>query len=240
MIFNHLTSKQTLYADALYWSGANSATYLIDDFTRNANFAYDRVVSLIQKNDTRWKWSDSNNSTQDIATTDIVANQDNYTMEVEHLKILRVRMKKSDGSFITLIPIDRRQADDDLLNTYGDPKYYDKQGMSLKPLPIPNYSSTAGLEVEFQGGPNYFLVTDTTKEPGFNSLFHRLISLYASYDWLLENATAKNPMLHKILRVEKRIAEMEADLEDHYVNRDVDDAPTLRPKRVNRNNGLSL
>jgi len=50
-------------------------------------------------------------------------------------------------------------------------------------------------------------------------------------------------MSHKINRVEKRIAEMETDVEDHFVNRDVDDAPTLKPKPSTtnyKNYGLRL
>lgn len=240
MIFNHATNKQTLYQDALYWSGANTSTYGIDDFTRNANFAMDRVVSLIKKNDTRWKWADNNNTDIDIGVSDIVANQDNYTLEVDFTEISRVRMKGADGVWITLKPIDRRDADDGLLSTYGNPEYYDKKGLSIFPLPIPNYSSVDGLEVEFQGGVNYFINSDTTKEPGFNPLYHRLVSIYSAYDWLVDKATINNPLTHKINRAKERIMELEAELENHYCNRDIDDVAILKPRVSNRNAGLSL
>lgn len=240
MIFNHATSKQTLYRDAINFAGANTGTFTIDDFTLKANFAYDRVVALIQKNDTRWKWIDSNKSERDVCISDIEANREDYTMEITHLKVLRIRVKDSQGNWVTLKPIDDRDADDDLLNTYGNPEYYNKDGMSILPLPIPNYSMTDGLEVKVQTGPEYFESTDTDKEPGFNPLFHRLISMYAALDWLIDNATAKNPLTHKINRVKERILEAEFELGEHYSSRDVDDVPILKPKRRNLNTGLSL
>lgn len=240
MIFNHATSKQTLYEDALYWAGANKSTYTIDEFTRNANFGLDRAISLIKKNDKRWKWADNNNPNMDVGVTDLVATQDNYTLEVDMFEVTRLRVKGPDGNWITLKPIDNRDASDDLLNTYGTPEFYDKQGLSIIPLPIPNYSADEGFEIHFGGGPVYFETTDTDKEPGFNPLYHRLISLYAALDWLVDKSTVKNPLTHKINRVKERITEMEMELESHYQNRDEDDVPILKPKRSNRNVGLSL
>lgn len=242
MEFNDVTNEQGLYQDALYLTGANSGTFDIKDFTRSANFAQNRATSKIFKADSRWKHSDANNPDRDIATSDLVANQDNYSIEVSHLKIKRVRMKNSNGEWVTLTPVDRREVPDSVLNSYGNPKYYDKDGMSILPFPIPNYSTSgnSGIEIEFQRGPVYFLHTDTDKMPGFASPYHRLISLYPAQDWLLANATRQNPLTHRINLVNTLIKELEADLEGHYLNRDVDEAPTLKTKQRAKNYGLSL
>lgn len=230
MEFNDTINEQGLYQDALYLSGANSSTFDIKDFTRMANFAQNRVTSKIFKNDNRWKHSDSNNVERDIATTDLVANQPDYSILTSHLKIKRVRMKNSNGDLITLTPCDRRDMSDDILQSYGTPQYYDKDGMSILPFPIPDYSSTGktGIEVEYQRGPAYFVATDTVRMPGFASPFHKLVSLYCAQDWLLAHATRQNPLTHRINLVNSLIKELEFDLEDHYLNRDVDDAPRLK------------
>lgn len=242
MEFNDVTNEQGLYQDALFLTGANSATFDIKDFARSANFAQNRVTSKIQQCDNRWKHSDANNPDRDIATGDLVANQDNYSIETSHLKIKRIRMKDSNGQLITLIPVDRRDVPDGLINSYGSPKFYDKDGMSILPFPIPDYSTSgnSGIEIEYQRGPVYFLATDTDKMPGFASPYHRLVSLYPSQDWLLANATRLNPLTHRINLVNTLIKELEADMMDHYANRDVDDAPTLKTKKVVRNHGLNL
>lgn len=242
MEFSNPTTEEGLYEDALWLTGSDSTTFDIKDFTRAANFALNRVTSKIFKNDNRWKHSDSNNPDRDIATSDLVANQEDYSMEVSHLKIKRVRMKDANGTLVTLKPVDRRDLSDDILNSTGTPQYYDKDGMSILPFPIPDYSTTgnSGIEIEFQSGPLFFVATDTTKQPGFASLFHRLISLYPAQDWLLSNATRQNPLTHRINLVNALIKELEADLESHYLNRDVDDAPTLKIKKSRKNYGLQL
>jgi hypothetical protein len=161
-------------------------------------------------------------------------------MDVSHLKIRRLRVKDKNGEYKTLKPIDRRDADDDLLNATGEPEFYDKDGMSIVLLPLNDYSATDGMELEFQRGAVYFLTTDTTKQPGFATPYHRLVSLYPAQDWLLANATRQNPLTHRINLVNAYIKELETDLEDHYLNRDTDEAPTLKFRRPYRNNGLRL
>jgi len=240
MKINPTTTEDSLYKDTLYWTGANTATFTIEDFIRSANFAQDIVVSKIFKSNARWKFDDSNNSDRPIGVANLVANQDNYTIDVTHLKINRVRIKTDTGEWKTLTPIDRRDADDDLLNSTGTPEYYDKDGMSLTFYPMADYSYTGGVELEFQRGAVSFTITDTDTEPGFASQFHRLVSLYPAIDWLTSNSTAKNPLTHRINIVNTKIKEMESDLEEYFRNRDKDEAPTMRPKRIIRNNGLSL
>lgn len=229
-----------LYQDALFWTGQNTGTFPIAEFTPLANQAQNRVVALIQENDSKWKWRDSNSGSRDIGVTDLVANQEDYTMEVYHMKIKEVRIKDKNGNWKTLIAKDRRELSDDQKNATGEPETYDKDGDSIIPNPLADYSSTGGMEVHYQAGPVYFLKTDTTKKPGFCSLFHRLVSMYASMDWLISNSTAKNPLSHKITRLEGAIFKMEQNLITHYLGRDEDEAPILRPKRTFRNNGLSL
>lgn len=240
MTLNDTTNEQGLYQDALYLTGANTATFTIKDFTRLANQAQNRVVSLIQENDRRWKWADSNNGTRDIGVTNIVSGQDNYTMEVYHLKIREIRVLNKNGEWKTLTSKDRRLMTDTEKNASGEPESYDVDGNSLMLYPTPDYSATSGLEIHYQGTPDDFEATDTTKEPGFCPLFHRLVSLYPSQDWLLANSTAQNPMTHKINNVENLINKMEYSLVEHYRSRDEDEAPKFYLKRTYRNNGLNL
>jgi len=240
MEFNDTVNEQGLYQDALFWTGANSATFTIEDFVRLANQAQNKAVGLIKYNDRKWKWSDSNNGTRDIGQTNLVANQESYTMEVYQMGIKEIRIKDKDGNWKTLTARDRRLLTDDEKNAVGEPETYDVDGAVITPNPLADYSSTLGFEIYYQRGPVYFVKTDTTKQPGFCSLFHRLVSMYASMDWLISNSTAKNPMSHKINRLADAIKEEEFKLVEHYQNRDEDEAPILVPKRTFRNHGLSL
>ena len=139
-----------LYSDARFWCGianTDTTTYPLADFTRNANFALDRVSSLIMK------WDDTNNTDLPIATTSLVASQQDYGIAVGHLKVLKVRIKDQQGNWVSLDPINRRDlTDSQLTTTAGDPKRYDKVGNSLFLYPKPSYASSGGLEVQFQRG----------------------------------------------------------------------------------------
>ena len=226
--FYNLTDKElSLYHDALYWAKANSTQLPVDpDFTRFANMALDTVDALIKKSDAVWEWDDSNNTDLPIATSDLVANQEDYSVPVTHAKILRVRVKDQGGSWVTLEPVDRRQVSDSELNDSGTPSKYDKIGNSIFPIPKSSYSSTGGIEVQFQRGASYFTTSDTTKTPGFAVQFHRLISLYAALDY-----TDRNSMDRQSIKIRERIKEMREDLMDYYATRDHDSNPSLRVRK---------
>ena len=101
-----------LYSDARFWCGianTDTTTYPLADFTRNANFALDRVSSLIMK------WDDTNNTDLPIATTSLVASQQDYGIAVGHLKVLKVRIKDQQGNWVSLDPINRRDLTDSQL-----------------------------------------------------------------------------------------------------------------------------
>lgn len=218
--------------DIYFLTGANTGSYPIADLTANVNRAYDKVASLIMRSDGRWQWSDTNNTEYDIGSTDLNDGQQDYPLDVDYLKIHRVEILTPDGSKVKLIPFDQRDLQDESLGGFldggGTPKYYDKQADALFLYPEPNYDSTGGLTVWTQRGPSYFITTDTSKSPGFNSLYHRYLSLAASYDYAMKNGL-KN---RDIIRGE--MAVIEEDLKEDYSMRDKDEHITLSALTRNR------
>lgn len=227
MQFNSHADNADLYSDARFWCGiANTDTtsYPLVDFTRNANFALDRAVALVMKSDGKWQYDDTNNTDLPIATTSLVASQQDYGLAVTHLKVQRVRIKDQQGNWITLDPIDRRDlTDSQLTAAAGDPKKYDKVGNSFFLHPKPSYASSSGLEVQFQRGASYFITTDTTKTPGFATHFHRLVSLYAALDYCEVNSLDK-----RAAKIRANIQVLEAELVTHYSSRDADAKVSLK------------
>ena len=66
----------------------------------------------------------------------------------------------------------------------------------------------------FNRAPLTFLKTDTTKKPGFASIFHEVLSLGATYDW--EKAKGKgNPE-----QTMRDIMQYKRDIKRHYGRRD--------------------
>mgnify|MGYP001571696632 CR=1 FL=1 len=238
MIFNGETNELDLVHDVRYLCGLlsdDTIRYPLKDITRNCNFAVDKVVSLIFRSDSRWQWDDINNTDLPIGTTNLVSGQVDYAIATTHLKIHKVRIKDSSGNWVSLTSVDRGElTDGQLTATAGDPKRYDKVGNSIYLYPTPNYSSSNGLEVQFQRGGSYFIYTDTTKEPGFASQFHRLISLYAALDYC-----ETNQIIGKVNMIKAKIGNppdptsglvgtgLEGELVIFYSQRAGDEKPSL-------------
>lgn len=214
------TNGLDLSTDIDFWCDTNDTSFPQAKKILNANFALDDVVAQIMRADGRWKWDDTNNSDLPVGTTSLVASQQDYSIATTHLKILKVRAKDGAGNWYTLDPVDRANLTDADLDTTvtGVPVKYTKQGNSFYLYPIPNYSSSGGLSVEFQRGASYFAVGDTTKEPGFASMFHRLISLKVSEKYCMKNNLARLPA------IQNEILKLEALLGDFYARRN-DDEP---------------
>lgn len=232
MQFNSETNQQDICSDIDFWASTDSVTYPIEDKTRNANFALSRVTTKIMKADRTWKHVSNNATSIPIAVTSLEAGVDNYSLASTHLKILRVRIKGPDGVYRTVTARDRKGISDEILNTPGTPTSYDKIGGSLMPVPVPNYSADEGIEIEYQPGADYFLVTDTSKEPGFNADFHRLVSLYAARDYCALHAK------DRLQLIDVEIQRYEQDIIDFFASRDIDDEPAFNVKKTNR--GISL
>lgn len=225
LVFNDTSTKLGLIQvceDEVFgnYGDISSNSDRLYQFTRLINEAFNRVTSLILQSNGRWQWDDSNYTDFPIGTTNLVttvgSEQQDYEFAVTHLKILGVEVKDVNGNWINLTPIDQLDLSNsgnsvtDFLRTAGMPMYYDKIGRSvfLYPKPLGTaVTSTAGLKVRFQRPPSYFVYTDTTKVPGFNSLYHELIALIAS----------RNYAMSKTLSVAKGLAERVQIAEDALI-----------------------
>lgn len=207
-----------------------------------ANNALDRVTSLIMQSDGRWEWDDENNTDLPIATTSLVSGQQDYSLAITHLQITRVEIQDNvtpTAGWHKLSTIDQKDIFDDALenfpgvtdaqssSTNGLPLYYDKLGNSLFLYPAPNYSQTASLKVYFKRPPSYFLTSDTTKSPGFNSLYHELIPLWVSYNYAIANGKGNANLLMAQIQLK------EDALKGDYDLRDKDDQPRLQARPMN-------
>lgn len=193
-----------------------------------ANNALERIVALINSADGRWQFDDTNNTDLPIATTDIVTNQQDYSLATSHLEITRAEIQDSSGNWSKLMPIDQadiyNQSLTDFLKTAGTPIYYDKIGNSVFLYPKPNYSQAASLKLYFERGPSYFATTDTTKTPGFNTLFHDLIPLWVAYNFAIANGKQNAQGLMQ------EITMREDAMTEYYALRSHDDPIQLRAR----------
>lgn len=239
MKFKDTTNKQGLIEDIdfLIWGSSNTFhdQYSIEDRTRNINMMYSEVITLLLDADPNWKWTDKNRSKYPVGTIDLVGGRAKYSFPDDIITINRLRIKTKQGNYKTLEPVARRDVADGNLDDSGTPDNYYKIGDAVFLVPEPDYSATSGIEIQIQREPNYFNASDTDKEPGFDRLFHRYLSVGAALRY-----ASSNDMNEKAQQLRAEKQEIAQQIEDHYEGRGDDKKPSLGLKRKNpRHYGLN-
>jgi len=211
-------------------------TNLLARFTRYINDGLNRVQSVILASDTRWQFDDSNYTDYPIGNTDLVAGQQDYTLDDAQMKIEHVYVKDANGDFRVVLPIDELDikasgvSPTEFMESDGLPKYYDKKANALFLYPAPaaaDVTTSGGLRVAHQRGPSYFATSDTTKSPGIPELYHALIYRIAAFNYFIDSVQTSQAKNMKVM-----IEEEEERIKAFYNTRDKDDRPQLRVKRV--------
>lgn len=220
---------QDIIAKTYFLTNTNASSFPIAQLTVEANNAYERVVSLILQSDGRWQWDDTNYTDLPIATTGLVADQQDYSLSVTHLEITRVELLDQTGNWQLLKPFDQVQLFNssltDFMKSSGTPMYYDKLANSILLYPKPNYTQSASLKLYFKRPPSLFVVSDTDKVPGFNSLYHDLIPLWAAFNYATANGLSNASLLMN------QITQKEDALKEDYALRAKDEHIRLAPRR---------
>lgn len=234
MIFSDPTGGQGIVQEIDFLVNTDSVKFPIEDKTRIINRWYEREAGRILETDGRWQFDDTNFTTLPIATTNLVSGQQDYSFAVRFLRIDRMEIQDTNGNWRWLQPLDqndvRRQSLTELGNQTGVPLNYDKLADSVFLYPRPNYNATSGLKAYFQRSADLFATTDTTKEPGFASIFHKLLCLGPA----VEYAKANGLNNAKISMYEKEIEIMENDLKEFYGKRSKDEQVSLQTSASKR------
>lgn len=204
---------------------ADTTTYPAADLLRRINTAYEETVGMILGLDGLWQFDDTNYTSFPVATTALVASQNDYSFDSSMLEIERVEVLDAQGNYQLLEPIDISQipyAVSEFYETDGMPAHYDKQGGSLLLYPAPataNVTLAAGLKVYFQRTASVYTsaeVTTGTKQPGFASPYHVILAFKAALPFAMAYKPQRVPLILQ------RIAALEQGLKEHYGRREKD------------------
>ncbi|MHA1483136.1 MAG: phage adaptor protein, partial [Candidatus Heimdallarchaeaceae archaeon] len=208
---------------------------LLKRFTTDINTYYKRANSWIWESTGTWEYDDSNYTDMPIATTTLVADQQDYEIPSTAQKIDRVEVLDSAGNYQRIKPIDKSeitsQSMSEFLKTAGMPVYYDLVGRSILLYPKPataSVTTTKGLKLYFSRNIVAFGTSDTTTAPGFVNNFHRLLSLGASYDYCISFEIGEKANFLK-----GQLNEMKDELKNFYGSRHRDMKTRIKPKRRN-------
>lgn len=196
----------------------------------------DRITGYAIGADRRFQWDDTNHSKLPIGTTNLVANQSDYSFLTDEqgnriLNLTRIEVQDSNGTWRVLAPRDitsDMEAQDELLRTASLPTEYDKIADNIiRLVPKPSASVTSGLKFYFQRTASYFVAADTTKEPGVSPLLHRGFVIASAYDIALTLGLSNLQALSVELQKE------EQKMKDAFATRNTDEDICFTPITIN-------
>jgi len=246
MLYNDTSGGQGLVQDAEDLTGLGDGAIsgnstLLKTFTRYMNQWYLKAIAWLLESNPYWKWDDSNYTDFPEGTTDLVADQKDYELPVAasgdnastFLKLQELTVLDASGNESPLVHTTEKES---VLNeqypTSGLPKFYKLVNKSVKVWPSPNASNTTltdGFKVYYQRTPDLFKTTDTTQEPGIPSLYHRILSMGASYDYSIIH----NPDIASALRGELSVKEQ--GIKSFHAQANQDDRINIVPRAAREN-----
>lgn len=187
MQWNGETNNQDIVSLMNDLVNMDDVEYPLINKSRDANIVLREIWGWIHQAYGGWMYDDSNNTVNfPTATTALVLNQKDYNIPSEALTVRGVEiLTKSGGSWQKLTPKTEEQirdiiAEKQFLNVPSSPMYYTPYANSLRIYPAANYAQAASLRISYDRGTVTFLPTDTTKSPGFNSLYHEAVAFGAA------------------------------------------------------------
>lgn len=219
MTFNSDANGQDLVTLLNDLTGMDNNVYSLQAKTRDMNRANRAIWTWIHEAYGGWQYDDKNNTSDfPTAKSDLVSGQTDYSIPTEANTVIGVEVKNTSGVWerlqqLTVEQIQDHQAEAEFNKTASQPRWYRPIGNSIKIYPASNYSQTASIRVIYDRETNSFLPTDTTKTPGFDSVFHEAVAIgggayFSSYKTIAQMASLQGQWLD----YERRIKE-------HYSSR---------------------
>jgi hypothetical protein len=215
----------------------DSTQYPTSRIVNSVNNYHDTVTGFAIGADRRFQWDDTNHSKLPIGTTNLVANQSDYSFLTDEqgnsiLNLTRIDILDASGIYRQLAVIDQAQIDmalDQYNIPAGLPLEYDKIADNIIRLyPKPAVSVTDGIKFYFQRTGSYFTASDTTKSPGVAPILHRGYVINAVYDALLAGIGSASL---QAISIEKQIEEKK--MEKYFGNRNTDEKLVMTAIPVN-------
>lgn len=213
----------------------HTTDYPLADMIASANRWVQRTFVWLEKASGIWDVDDKNQTDLPVATTTLVAAQQDYALPSTIIKLKRVEVLNNSGNYVKLTQLDETEipgALDEFEETDGLPKYYRVESNSVFLYPAPaagSVTTTAGLKIYYTREYTTFTVpasytTADTTEPGFDEGLHDIIPLGIAYDWCLTNGPENRA---KSLREE--IALLQSDLNSHMALKNEERRPRISP-----------
>lgn len=189
MVYNDTSGRQGIIQDIedktdLGIGYISGDTNNLKDFTRRANSVMSDLWHTIWSVNSAWQYDDLNYTDLPTATTNLVSGQYKYALPSDALTINRAENLDQSGNLYRLSPLDLKNSPSIDFSQTGTPTHYYLVNGTSYLYPTPNYNSTNALKWYFDRSAVEFAYNDTTKKPGFASVYHYLVGLGVAINWL--------------------------------------------------------
>lgn len=225
MKISQTTTNDGIFQDIDFICGTDSTSYPLTDKARNATRHYQKAIIDVLKA------CGKHQGTSDLTSTDTLVNgTQTYTLPADFLGLEAVEVKDAAGNWVRLRQIDKFEllrTITDHRDTPGMPIEYDVSGGNVTLYPAPATGSVTmsnGIKYHYQGEVATFASTDTSPEPAIPEPFHRIVSVGASCDYLLTNATTD-----KYDRWRQEYEQLRTEMRNYLNSRNQDLPNRIRP-----------
>jgi hypothetical protein len=235
MVFSDSTNNTGIVERARIFARVDATQWPTSRIVNSVNDRLDTILNYGRGADKRFELDDTNHTKLPIGTSDLVANQSDYSFltdeqnnritNITSLSLIEIATNKETK----LEPINRNDPEYSYSSfgiTIGTPTQYDKIAdniIKLDTLPSDDDVATYKIKFYFQRTPSYFIATDITKEPGFANELHRGCVIQAAYDAAFTLGLDNLGTLAVELEKENKV------MESYFQNRNTDEPKYIRP-----------
>jgi hypothetical protein len=186
--FNGDTNGNDICTYANTFVKSDNTAWPLTEKVTEANHAIREIWKNIWMAYGGWMYDDYNNTDLPIATADVVSGQKFYSVPVNssHIHGVEILMQNTQNSpvWVPMIPITMEKmhqyniGESYFYVTNAVPLYYRPIANGFFIYPQANYNQTQGIRVHLSRDISGFVVTDTTKTPGFDPLFHEGVPIF--------------------------------------------------------------
>ncbi len=195
LYFSSSGDNQGIVEQARAFMRVDATQWPIAKIVASVNNYLDLVTGYAIGADRRFQWDNTNQLKQPVGTTNLIANQANYSFLTDEqgnqiVTLTRIDIQDPNGVWRQLKLIDQVDITgfglDSTLATPTLPMYYDKTADNIIRLyPAPATSVSNGLKFYFQRTSPYFTAASTTTATGFSALLDRGFIIAAALDGAL-------------------------------------------------------
>lgn len=217
-------------------TNSTSNDFADSDLLASVNRYYHKAMTIILRSSDSWDYDDTSNTDFPILTASLVADQQEYTLPTDVLKVKRVEITYDGTNWDKAEPFDinnRSDATDatSIANDFNTTQpFYDVQYGAFFLYPTPTANSTNGLKIwitreitEFTSGD----LSTGTKKPSIDVMFHEYLSMGPAYEFGLAKG------MPQVTRFRDEITRIEQEMTAYYGNKMIDTNMHLAKGYVN-------